>query len=56
MLRDDCQCGHARDSHHTRTTVRPPPSDAELDVVVRVYGLCLAPWCDCKQYEAPHEH
>ena len=53
--REQCACEHDRASHHRRDTLRPPRDGGALDVIVTVYGRCLAAFCECSRYERKAE-
>lgn len=51
MLRDVCECGHHKSSHH-----REVESSGDVTQERRlVYTTCLASHCDCRRYVPPRK-
>lgn len=56
IYKEDCenrQCGHSKEAHLRRTTVRPVLGVGNINEVRIVYGKCTMPFCDCDEYESP---
>lgn len=49
-VREQCECGHDKSTHHRRDTMRPPRDGGLLDELVTVYGACLGAFCDCARF------